>query len=67
MSPEFKDVREQSRRYIYPDNQIIEIRDVIAIAVSPSGTHRLTTASDKKYIVAPGWRVIEFRSDDWSF
>lgn len=65
--PEFKKVEEQSRQYFYPDGQTIYITGITEIAVSKSGNHRITTRTNDKYIVTPGWRYIKFNAPRWSF
>lgn len=57
---------ERRRAYVF-EKRTIEFRDVRRIAVSASGYHRLETGDGKKYIVAPGWLMIELDVDDWTF
>lgn len=65
--PKFITVDEEFRQYVYPDGGTINCGAVESIAVSKSGNHRVTCKDGKKYIVAPGWRYIYFRSNKWSF
>lgn len=63
----FTTVNEQDRKYNYPDGSSVSLLDVVSINVSKSGTHRLNTKDGKKHIVAPGWKHIEFRAQQWTF
>jgi len=57
---------ERSRVYHYADHSR-RIENVVAVAVRPSGNHRLETVDGKRWIVAPGWEAIEIDADDWTF
>jgi hypothetical protein len=57
---------ERSRTYHYADGRTLAMKDVRALCVRPSGTHRLETADGRKWIVAPGWVAIELDVDDWT-
>lgn len=63
---EFTEVYQQDRIYKFP-NMNLEIKDVISINVSKSGTHRINTKDGKKHIVPKGWCGIEFEAQDWTF
>ena len=63
---DFKEVKEQSRTYIFPNNQAVRFDNVIKIAV-PGTTHRLELADGKKYIVNKGWLAISLDVPEWSF
>lgn len=66
--PEFIQVREQSRRYVFPNGEVVELWGVVGINVSKSGTHRINTKDGKKHIIPPGWLHIEMDIDgDWTF
>lgn len=66
--PEFTklDPPERKRTYHFPGRSLT-VENVSAICVRPSGTHRLETADGKKFIVAPGWLMIELDMDAWTF
>lgn len=63
---------ERSRKYIFPNGEIV-FQDVTAVAVSPSGTHRLElgglgqVGAARKAIVPTGWIGIVLDVDDWTF
>lgn len=61
------DPPEVSRCYHFPDGCSVKLENVLKIAVSPSGTHRLETADGLKHIVASGWYHIEINTEDWTF
>jgi len=64
--PEFIEVNRQDRKYTFP-NGVVEIKDIMSINVSKSGTHRLNTVDGKKHIVPYGWLHIELDIDgDWT-
>ena len=67
MKPEFIEVNEQSRKYTFPNKSIVEIKDIVSINVSKSGTHRINTKDNKKHIIPKGWIHIEFIADAWTF
>jgi|JI10StandDraft_1071094.scaffolds.fasta_scaffold40787_2 hypothetical protein len=58
---------ERSRTYRFPGNQVLTLKDVTELSVSPSGTHRVKTSDKKLHIVPVGWIHIEIDADDWSF
>lgn len=58
---------ETYRKYTFPGDEVVELKDVVRIAVSKSGTHRLETADGKKHIVPTGWLHIEFEATAWTF
>ena len=58
---------EKKRTYLFPGGEKLEFEQVAAVCVRPSGSHRLETASGKKYIVAPGWLAIELDMEHWTF
>ena len=64
--PEFINVKKQDRVYEFA-NGTVEIKNIISINVSKSGTHRLNTEDGKKHIVPSGWLHIEFNADEWTF
>ncbi len=57
---------EKCRIYHYKDHQIA-IKDVVAVCVRPSGSHRLETADGKKWIIMPGWDAVELETETWTF
>jgi hypothetical protein len=73
MKPEFKEVKKQTRTYVYPPNVFesgpfeLTIEDVVSINVSPRGTHRLNTEDGMKHLVLPGFVHIKFDAEEWSF
>lgn len=60
------DPPEESRTYIFPTGQVT-IRNVCALLVRPSGTHRIDTSDGLKYIIPTGWLAIKFKAEKWSF
>jgi hypothetical protein len=65
--PVFEPIKGETERiYHYPDGGCVTIKNAIAICVRPSGSHRLTTNGGGKFIVAPGWRMIDIVADKWS-
>lgn len=56
---------EKKRTYIFPSGKV-ELLNVTAICVRPSGTHRLETQDGRKWIVNPGWLAIELDVQDWT-
>jgi hypothetical protein len=67
MKPEFITVNEQNRTYYFPNREKVEVKEIISINVSKSGTHRLNTKDGMKHIIPPGWIHIEFEAEDWTF
>jgi hypothetical protein len=57
---------EVSRTYHYRDHALT-VKNVVAVCVRPSGTHRLESGDGKKWIVAPGWLAIEIDTPEWTF
>lgn len=57
---------EKSRTYVYANGVRDTLENVVALGVSPRGTHRLETADGKKHIVPPGWIRIELDVDSWT-
>lgn len=70
MKPEFTEVNEQSRVYIYAkDGNTVElaVENIVKFAVGKSGTHRLEDRAGNKYIMAPGWLAISIDMEgDWT-
>jgi hypothetical protein len=68
MSLEFKEINngELSRKYIFSNGEV-EIKNAVRIAVRPSGSHRVETTNNEKYIVASNWLAIKIEADQWSF
>ena len=64
-APVMTPVEEQSRIYHYPDGGTFRMDNVVGFA-APRTTHRLETADGRKWVVAPGWRVIEINVSTWS-
>ena len=60
-------VTEKSRTYHFKDGGTFCVRDVTAICVRPSGTHRLETLDGRKWIVPSGWYAIELDVAEWTF
>ena len=68
--PEFVELapQEEVRTYTFPGDELVTLDNVVRIAVSASGNHRLETADGVKHIVPAGWLHIAFLSDgDWTF
>jgi hypothetical protein len=63
---DFKCVNETLRVYTFPGGDKIEIENVSAVCVRPSGNHHLETANGRKIIVSSGWLSIEF-TGTWEF
>jgi hypothetical protein len=59
--------REAKRIYHYPDGSKSEFNDITEVGVTKSGFHKLTSESQGKFIVAPGWRYIELDVAEWTF
>ncbi len=57
---------ERKRTYHFPVGKV-EIENVSAVCVRPSGNHRLQTEDGGKYIVNSGWNCIEIDTDKWTF
>ncbi len=60
---------ERSRTYMFATEygkQEITVKNVTAICVRPSGSHRLETAKGTKYIIPGGWLALEVDADQWS-
>jgi len=67
MKPEFIEVNRQDRIYEFPNGKV-EIKDIISINVSKSGTHRINTKDGLKHLVPTGWLHITCNIDgDWTF
>ena len=65
--PEFIKVNRQDRIYEFPNGKV-EIKDVISINVSKSGTHRINTKDGLKHLVPFGWLHLICNIDgDWTF
>lgn len=66
--PEMKPISpaELSRTYHFPNGKMA-LTNVVALAVSASGTHRLETGDGRKWIVPVGWMAIEIDVPEWSF
>lgn len=64
---------ERKRTYVFPGGHEFVAEDVLAIAVSPSGTHRLELGGQgvvgraRKVIVPTGWLAIVLDVDEWTF
>lgn len=65
--PVFIEVNEKSRTYVFKGGGTLTIKNVLSINVSKSGTHRINTITEEKYIVPPYWLYIKFEADDWTF
>jgi hypothetical protein len=65
--PNFQTVNNRAREYFYPDGSSARFENVISVAVSERGTHRLNLADGDKIIVAPKWNYIRLDMDEWSF
>jgi len=57
---------ERCRIYHFANGRI-ELKNVISISISDSGTHRLELADGKKFIVKKDWLAIELDVDSWTF
>lgn len=64
--PTFRTVNEQSRVYVFPNQQTLTVEKVVAISTEGT-THRLETADGRKLIVNSGWLAINIITDSWSF
>ncbi len=65
-------VNERTRTYTFPGGEQVVLKNVQAITVRPSGTHRVRTVHRGKttlHIIPTGWIHIEIDSPegDWSF
>ena len=58
---------ESVREYTFPGGDVVRIEEIVRIAVSVNGTHRLETKSGQKHIVPPGWIHITFNAESWTF
>lgn len=65
--PEFIEVKDQNRTYVFPGGDKVQINNIESINVSSSGTHRINTKDGLKHIIPSGWIHIEFDADDWTF
>lgn len=65
-APVFKQVAEQNRTYVYSNGFKYKIEGVTEINISKSGHHRINCLNGEKFLVAPGWIVIELEMDHWS-
>lgn len=65
--PEFVelDPPEKKRTYHFPGRSIT-LKNVVALCVRPSGSHRLETADGRKWIVPPSWLAIELEVEAWT-
>lgn len=57
---------ERSRKYVFPNGDELEIKNVAKIEVRDSGKHRIETTDGKKYFVNTGWFWMEIETDDWT-
>lgn len=59
---------EIKRTYHFPDGAVVELRNVEAILVRPSGSHRLSTKDGILHIVPVGWIHIEIvtETSEWT-
>lgn len=60
------DPAERSRTYRFSGGETLKFENVVALGVSPRGTHRLELASGAKVIVPTGWLAIELDVDKWT-
>lgn len=58
---------EQERTYYYPDGTSKTFTGIAYVGVTKSGFHKLEADDGCKFIVAPGWRHISLRTDEWTF
>lgn len=61
------EIPERKRKYVYPDGTYYELLEVLALAVSSLGTHRLKLSDGTHIIVPTGWIAIELDIDNWSY
>jgi len=61
------DKPEVSRIYVFPNDVRYTLKDVIALHVSDSGTHRLLLKDNTHVIVPIGWIAIELDICTWSY
>jgi hypothetical protein len=57
---------ERERVYVFPDGDVLSFKNVVRLAVSERGTHRLELADGTKVIIPPKWIAIELDVDAWS-
>ena len=60
---------EAARIYVFrvgKDTAEFRVEGVTRICVRPSGTHRLETASGRKFIIPAGWIALEIVAAEWS-
>jgi len=56
----------QTRRYYFPHNEVVEIKGIFELIVSSSGSHRLRTNDKKLHIIPTGWLHIEIDAENWT-
>lgn len=54
---------ERCRSYYFPEGNVLEIPNVVAVKVKESGTHRLRTADGKLWVIPTGWLGIELDTE----
>lgn len=57
---------ERKRVYRFADGKLITYFDVMKLAVSERGTHRLELKDGRKVIVPAGFLAIELDVDNWT-
>jgi hypothetical protein len=57
---------ERSRTYHF-GTVAVSVKNVVAVCVRPSGTHRLESADGRKWLVPAGWNLLELDVDEWTF
>jgi hypothetical protein len=57
---------ERSRRYIFPDGEMILLTNISGLFISDSGTHYLN-CTQGKVIVRKGWLAIYIDMDYWTY
>lgn len=61
------DPPERSRTYVFARNERLTYKDVVAVAVSERGTHRLELKDGSKILIPAGFLAIELDVDAWTF
>lgn len=58
---------ERRRVYVFPNNEIVLLENVTALAVSENGTHYVETEDGEHHVINKGWLEIDLDIDDWAF
>lgn len=63
----WREIKNEKARTYYFRQGNFTITNVVRLAVSPSGNHRLETSNGGKYIIPPVFLAILIDSDVWEF